>query len=282
MLRYLILATAVSSGGAAAWLTVDGGRAPEMIEPVVATPIAMTDVLVAAADIAEGGRLSQENLRWQPWPEASVQEGFITRAASPNAMNDLKGSLVRRALRDTDPILEAKLAPKSAGYMSALLPAGKRAVAVKVSAESTAGGFVLPNDRVDVLHTTTRSEGEGTSTVSRVILNNVRVLAVDQSQMDGTGDPTQKSVIGQTATLELDIAQVRTITAAQATGSLTLALRSIADVAEAAPLMPQEEPAKAALAARTSDRLVVTVTRNGKPETVEVKRHTRPSGQRIN
>ncbi|MEN3791614.1 Flp pilus assembly protein CpaB [Fulvimarina sp. MAC3] len=283
MLRYLILAAAVSSGGAAAWLTVDGGRTPEMTKPVVETPIAMTDVLVAAADIVEGGRLSAEKLRWQPWPEASVKDDFITRTASPNAMSDLEGSLVRRPLRETDPIIEAKLAPKSSGYMSALLPAGKRAVAVKVSAESSAGGFVLPNDRVDVIHTITRSVGDvGASTESRVILNNVRVLAVDQSQMDGNDDAAQKSVIGQTATLELDIAQVRTITAAQATGSLTLALRSIADVAEATPLLTPEDPASAAVGTRKRKQLVVTVTRNGKPETVEVKRHTRVSGQRIN
>ncbi|MER0238393.1 Flp pilus assembly protein CpaB [Fulvimarina sp. MAC8] len=279
MLRYLILAAAVSSGGAAAWLTVDGGRQPEMTESFVEAPIATTDVLVAAADMPEGSRLSPETLRWQPWPEASVKTGFITRTASPNALGELEGSLVRKPLLESDPIMEAKLAPKSSGYMSALLPAGKRAVAVKVSAESSAGGFVLPNDRVDVVHTTTRSQDEGSTTTSRVILGNVRVLAVDQSQM-GEDDGKQTTVLGQTATLELDLGQVRTITAAQATGTLTLALRSIADAAAETPLeLPEEAPK---LKTRTPPKLMVTVSRNGKTETVEVNRHTRVSAHRMN
>ncbi|MDY8110124.1 Flp pilus assembly protein CpaB [Fulvimarina sp. 2208YS6-2-32] len=278
MLRYLVLAAALSSGGAAAWLTVDGGSAPETTAPALQAPIQMTDILVAAGNVEEGGRLSADTLRWQPWPANAVLRTFVTRDVRPDALEEFEGTLVRKALLDGDPISESHMAPANAGFMSALLPAGKRAVAVKVSAESSAGGFVLPNDRVDVVHTTTITLDSGTETTSQVILDNVRVLAVDQSQT-GDSEGNQKTVLGQTATLELDIGQVKTITAAQATGSLTLALRSVADIAAVSPAAP---PQAAIARPRMPEKLLVTVRRNGKAETVEVKRHTRVSVQKAN
>jgi pilus assembly protein CpaB len=97
-------------------------------------------------------------------------------------------------------------------------------MAVRISAESTAGGFILPNDRVDVL----RSDGK--SMVSQTILSNVRVLAIDQVVDDANkNDSSKANVIGKTATLELDPSQAEIITAAQAAGTLSLSLRSAAD-----------------------------------------------------
>src|SRR6201993_1438860 len=123
-----------------------------------------------------------------------------------------------------EPIREENFTPRHAGYLATVLPSGKRAMAVRISAESTAGGFILPNDRVDVLHS------DGKSPVSHTILSNVRVLAIDQVVDETEKKENSKStVIGKTATLELDPSQAEILTAAQAAGTLSLSLRSAAD-----------------------------------------------------
>jgi pilus assembly protein CpaB len=96
---------------------------------------------------------------------------------------------------------------------------------VRISAESTAGGFILPNDRVDVLHS------DGKSSVSHTILSNVRVLAIDQVVDDTSkkNDTKSANVVGKTATLELDPSQAEILNAAQSAGTLSLSLRSAAD-----------------------------------------------------
>jgi pilus assembly protein CpaB len=114
-----------------------------------------------------------------------------------------------------------------------MLPPGKRAVAVRVSAESAAGGFILPNDRVDVLHIV--EVGEQKERVSQAILRNVVVLAIDQVVDDNSKDNkgnAKAAVVGKTATLELDKFQTEILTAAQAKGTISLALRSAADKSE--------------------------------------------------
>ncbi len=103
-----------------------------------------------------------------------------------------------------EPIREVKLARPGSGFLSAILPSGMRAVAVRVSASNTAGGFILPGDRVDVVadrcpaieRATRRREN-----VSRTILANIKVLAIDQTVGDKQGEAV---VVGKTATLELD------------------------------------------------------------------------------
>ena len=116
--------------------------------------------------------------------------------------------------------------------MSAILPEGKRAVATRIAADTSAGGFILPNDRVDVIMTrqAPNANGEsGTQYITETILNNVRVLAIDQTIEEKNGE---KVVVGQTATLELTPQQAQILTVAQQMSDrLTLALRSIADAA---------------------------------------------------
>ena len=111
------------------------------------------------------------------------------------------------------------------------MPSGKRAVAVRISASSTAGGFVLPGDRVDIVKTFTQASGNDSpgENVSTTILTNVKVLAIDQTIGQENGESV---VVGKTATLELDPAQVELITSAEASGTLSLSLRSITDTDE--------------------------------------------------
>jgi pilus assembly protein CpaB len=115
--------------------------------------------------------------------------------------------------------------------MAAILPSGMRAVSTEISPETGAGGFILPNDRVDVLLTRRQKNpdhpDQADVSTSEIILTNIRVLAVDQAPKEKDG---QTTVVGKTVTLELRPDQTPTLTAARSAGTLSLALRSIADV----------------------------------------------------
>lgn len=239
MMRALILMISLVSGMVAVLLTYptsDDGRA-EAVTVDVQPEVLMQEVLVASVAIEQGAILDTQNIRWQKWPEAAVHEGFVTRENRPDAIDDIAGTVMRGRLFPGEPVREDRLTPGNTSYMASLLPAGKRAVAVKVSAESAAGGFILPNDRVDVLLTRQR-EGQG-GVYSRTILRSVKILAIDQLA-DGAESDT---LIGRTATLELDAEQTETITSAEASGMLSLALRSVTDPhdTEVASL-PEPEP----------------------------------------
>jgi pilus assembly protein CpaB len=124
-----------------------------------------------------------------------------------------------------EPIREDKLS-RGSNLLASLLTPGKRAVAIRISVESTAGGFILPNDRVDVIQTVVRPGPNQTDNLSRTFLSNIRVLAVDQKVEETKG---QAVAVGKTATLELSPAQAEAIAAAQSNGTLSLSLRSVAD-----------------------------------------------------
>lgn len=223
LFRVVLLIGALGAGGVAAWLVI--AARPEPVTQVVVQPGPATqDVLVAAGDLQPAQTLTKENLRWQPWPQDALNPVYITKSSRPDAINSLAGAVVRNHMATGEPIQEGNLTPRHAGYLSTVLPSGKRAMAVRISAESTAGGFILPNDRVDVLHS------DGRSPVSHTILSNVRVLAIDQVVDDTTKNENSKAnVIGKTATLELDPSQAEILNAAESAGTLSLSLRSAAD-----------------------------------------------------
>ncbi|MBC7477913.1 MAG: Flp pilus assembly protein CpaB [Pseudorhodobacter sp.] len=230
MLRAIIVLVALSAGGVAAWLSLgpsaalSGDAAGSQIGSAVTT----TDVLVAATDLDRGSLLNAATMHWQPWPQNLVNAAFITRSQRPDAMTTLTGLVLRNGLTTGEPIFDAKLAAGDTGALSILLASGKRAIAVRISAENSAGGFILPNDRVDVLLTTTEMDKVGHNTVSsHLILKNVKVLAVDQ-----TIDSTSEAVVGKTATLELTPAEVEIVTAAETAGAISLALRPISENGE--------------------------------------------------
>jgi pilus assembly protein CpaB len=235
MLRVVIFIIAIGAGGLAGWLALSMQSADT---PAIAAAPApqepMEDVLVASAELPQGQALNEAGVRWQSWPKAAVNPGFISRAAKPDALTSLQGAVVRSHFVAGEPIREEKLARVSAGLLATLLPSGKRAVAIRVSVESTAGGFILPNDRVDVVQTLPAQAGGGI--FSRILLSNIRVLAVDQKADETKG---QAVVVGKTVTLELNPAQTEIIASAQAASSLSLSLRSLADSGEI-PVEPQE------------------------------------------
>ena len=220
MLRIIILVIALSAGVLAGWLalSLQPGVAVTTVE-TPAPPVPMTEVLVASSNIPQGQPLPHESLRWQAWPRDALVQGFVSRAAQPDAIKALTGSLVRSAFVAGEPIREEKLSRGASNLLASMLTPGKRAVSIRISVESTAGGFILPNDRVDVIQTIENS--------SRTLLTNIRVLAVDQRTEGSKGQ--EAVAVGKTATLELSPAQAEAVAAGQAVGMLSLALRSIAD-----------------------------------------------------
>jgi pilus assembly protein CpaB len=113
--------------------------------------------------------------------------------------------------------------------MAAILPTGMRAISTEISPETGAGGFILPNDRVDVILSKREKnpDGKGSDVVqSEIVLSNIRVLAIDQAPKEKEGS---NSLVGRTATLELKPEQAETLTRARQSGTLALALRSITD-----------------------------------------------------
>ncbi len=153
--RLAVLAVALAAGGLAAMMAArmrTPAPAPVVVERAEAVP--MTDVLVAVADIPIGNSLTANDLSWQKWPKEAAGGHFITRDARPDAREQLKGAVVRTPFYAGEPIREQKLVLGArSGFMSAILAAGMRAVSTEISPETGAGGFVLPNDKVDVILT---------------------------------------------------------------------------------------------------------------------------------
>jgi pilus assembly protein CpaB len=189
--------------------------------------VEVTEVLVASADIPMGTGVGA-NISWQQWPSTGVSDGFITKAAEPGALEELTKAVARVPIYSGEPMRRTKLVGGGQSFMSSILPAGRRAVATQIAVDTSAGGFILPNDYVDVIMTRRAENGSATGFVTETILQNIKVLAIDQVlQPDEKGE---MSKVGSTATLELTPEQAEIITVAQQMADrLTLALRSIAD-----------------------------------------------------
>jgi pilus assembly protein CpaB len=228
--RLVVLGVAVVAGGVAALLAGRSEKPPEAPAPQQAQ-IPSVEVLVAKGDIGLGQTVSGGDMQWVSWPANAASGNFITKTNRPDALDSLAGAIARAPFVAGEPIRDAKLVhAKGSGFMAAILPPGMRAVSVGIAPETGAGGFILPNDRVDVILTQRDRAAEKVTgsevQVSETILKNIRVLAIDQNVEEKNG---QRVVIGKTATLELSPGQAESLTLAQKLGSISLALRSITD-----------------------------------------------------
>ena len=231
--RIIVLIIALGAGAIAAYLASGAGpdNRPQPAQQAVQLPT--VDVLVAKSDIGLGQSVKPEDLQWQTWPAAASSNSFILRNARPEATTQIAGSIARAPFIAGEPIREQKLVKADgSGFMAAILPIGMRAVATEITPETAAGGFILPNDRVDVIlskHEKNPDSRAGTTDLvnSEIILTNIRVLAIDQAPKEKEG---QNAVVGRTVTLELKPEQTETLARARQSGTLSLALRSIADI----------------------------------------------------
>ena len=233
--RIMVLAIAIGAGGIAAYLA--SGSDPQPVVQAPAPKLDTVDVLVAKIDIPLGQTVKPEDLQWQTWPAATVSPSFIRRSDRGNAIADFTGSIARSPFFAGEPVRDAKLVKgNGSGFMAAILPTGMRAISTEISPETGAGGFILPNDRVDVILSRRERSGATETIISEIILGNIRVLAIDQAIEEKGG---QKVVVGKTATLELKPDQSETLARARQSGTLSLALRSLVDASE--PAAPVDE-----------------------------------------
>lgn len=238
---------------------VRGAFAPKKAEPVAvaAAPAAkpMTRVLVAKRDLPVGTRLAASDMGWQDWPADALNPAYVTDGAPPAVKSDgAKGAVVdatkaasgavfgepalqafvdavvREPILAGEPIMARKTVKSGEGnFMSIVLAPGKRAVAVPISVDSAAGGFIMPGDRVDLLFSKNNDADKG-GVVTRTVLRNVRVLAIDQT---AEAAPDAKALVGAVATIEVAAGDTEFLAAAQAQakagGFLSMTLRSYAD-----------------------------------------------------
>ncbi len=225
--RVIVAVIAITAAGGAAMLMKKAVKPP--VQRTIVKEIAEDYVLVAARKVELGEMLTRQHLRWEAWPK-KMSKHYITRRNDPQALRKYTGMIARATIQRGEPISPLKVVSKGeGGVMAALLSSGMRAIATPISAETAAGGFILPNDRVDVILSRTVKRGMERMIFSDTILRNVRVLAIG-AMMENKGNKRNSGKGKSTATLELTPEQARTLAAAQEQGDLTLALRSLADV----------------------------------------------------
>lgn len=228
--RIVVLTIAIGAGGIAAYLASGSDPKPVVPEPTAQMPT--MDVLVTKADIGLGQTVGPDDVQWQAWPATTAGANFIRRTDRPDAMTQIAGSIARSPFVAGEPVREQKLVKANgSGFMAAILPTGMRAVSTEISPETGAGGFILPNDRVDVILSKREKNPDRANNTdvvnSETILSNIRVLAIDQTIEEKNG---QKVVVGKTATLEVKPEQSEALARARQSGTLSLALRSLVDV----------------------------------------------------
>ncbi|MBU6298805.1 MAG: Flp pilus assembly protein CpaB [Alphaproteobacteria bacterium] len=228
----ILLLAAVAAGGAALLVRgLLGGGTPKAEARLEPPPVAVASVLVAAEDLQPGQPLLASQVRWQQWPASGTDASFIMQSSGVSLQSVVTGTVVRAPIVKGEPITFANVVKSgAAGFMAATLQPGMRAASISVSMASVAGGFILPNDRVDVI-LTQPANGGAKMAHSTIVLSDVRVLAIDQT----TDSRNKKSVSDvRTATLELTPQQAEGLARAQASGTLSLALRPLSDSASRA------------------------------------------------
>jgi pilus assembly protein CpaB len=252
--RLIILLVAAAAAIGAVFLvrtvqqpaTAAAAESPALAEAPPPVEIPVQQVLVANNAIPIGRFVSADDLRWQEWPADAPMESFLVQETSPEALDKMVGAVALVELVKGEPVTVNKLVhPGTTGFMSVMLTPGMRAVAIEIEPEAAAGGFIQPNDRVDVIVTReVESTGSGASNAmgvrSDLILSNVRILAIDAiygppPAVEGDTAPRSGQagvIMGSRATLELTERDSALINTARKAGDLSLVLRSVADLAQ--------------------------------------------------
>jgi pilus assembly protein CpaB len=201
-------------------------------------PVLGAAIMVAARPVSAGALLRAEDVRWQDWAAGDVPAGYFSRTAV--SADAVLGSVARRNFSVNEPLIQGQIvSPGERGFLAAVLTPGNRAVAVAVDAVSAASGLIWPGDRVDLILTQTFEHDDtkpSQKAVGETVLGDLRVLAIDQhlkEAVSGQTDPAELRV-PRTVTLEATSRQAEMIAVASGLGRLALALRSLANDADAA------------------------------------------------
>lgn len=230
-MRVLMFALAIGSAVVAGLLArgVIGKKQTQQAE--VITKVKTVDVLIAAKDIEVGEKLVAGVVAWKAWPADNVQDSMVTKDEKPDAEELFAEARASVPMFEGETVLEKKIVfPGQGGFMSAYLPKGMRAVSMAITSRSSAGGFILPNDRVDIL-LTKKLKGNGSAELikTEIVMHNVRVLAINQTFRQAKEGEDVSLKEGETATIEITPVQAEVMARVETEGELSLALRSIAE-----------------------------------------------------
>jgi pilus assembly protein CpaB len=228
MKRARIIGMAIAGGAAIAAMLLMYAVMGRTKERTVKVTVNTTEVLVAKADIKLGDVVKSADFKWLAWPQDAATAGYITKSGDANADKKFDGALARSAFLANEPIRPGKLIKANeGGVMAAILPAGKRAISTKIEEFTGVAGFIMPNDRVDVIRTGKDSGAGGRKQSYSVetILKNVRVLAIGQVlEGQDAKDGKKGAIAARTATLELSPSQAERLALERSTSDSTISL----------------------------------------------------------
>jgi len=216
---FIVMALALLSGLAAAWLALNYLRQPE--NPIRTVEPAATEVVVAARDLSLGTVLTAEDVKLASWPGGLLPEGYTA------SVEEVLGRGVITNVVLNEPLISRKMAVKEAGGgLPIVIPEGMRGVSVRVDDVISIAGFVLPGTRVDVMVTLDQGAQQG-NPVTKLMLQNIPVLTSGQVvEQDINGEPIQVTVI----TLLVSPEEAEQLVLAATRGRIQLALRNTLDV----------------------------------------------------
>jgi len=222
----LVVAAIAAIGALFLIRTMGGGRADTQAD--TAETIVGEQVLVAARDVPQGAALTPSDLAVAQFPEGSVGPTFVRISQQPSAQSEYVGAVTRRAFVQGEPINTSYvIQPEGRSFMAAQLQPGYRAMSIQVDTETAAGGFIQPNDHVDVIMTVEESRGGEEITRSEIVLRDIRVLAMNSNTQPQTTGEAPQSNDANFAVLELSAEEARILAHADAMGDIQLALRGV-------------------------------------------------------
>jgi pilus assembly protein CpaB len=251
---------------AQAWLNYQADLRLKAMQPPKQPTVASRTVVVAGAPLRYGNALASSNLREVAWPEGAVPAGTFASIGDVLAPGK---RIVLSSIEPNEPILASKITgPGQKATLSALIQEGMKAATIRVNDVDGVAGFVLPGDHVDVL--VTRQVDKSTSNTD-VVLQNIRVLAIDQLADDATDRP----IVAKAVTLEVDTVAAQRLSLAGSVGALSLALRKAGELSvegtRRITLLDLDSPYASTVRPTEGRALItITVTRAGKPQDYSV------------
>ncbi len=262
-----------------AFLQLQKMSEPPPAPVVTAAPVAevisnveYVEILAATRDIPKGTRLTPNMLQWKKWPEEALEPNLVNIKNQPQALEKYSNAVTLAKIYEGEPLMRQKVVQAGdRGLMAAQLRPGMRAISTRITADTAAGGFIQPGDRVDVILTTLLPQKRGQARnarnnhISNTIFENVPILAIGQTSTQNPGGTAY--VIGATALLEMSQSDSETLIEAQSRGEISLILRGLnRRSAGFVPSLATTERKKT-----TGGLSSITIIRNGQKQQVSVQ-----------
>lgn len=222
----VLVVAAIAAVGALLIIRSMGKSEPQQVE--VAAPIDGQQVLIAARDIPQGAAISPSDIGVAAFPEEAISDAFVRIANQPSAQSDFVGAVTRRAFVRGEPIVASSVVQaEGRGFMAAMLQPGFRAVSVEIDPATAAGGYIQPNDHVDVIATMRNEGGDGEGYRSVIVLQDIRVIALGEETQPQEGGDGPRVINAGVAVLEMSAEDARVLAQADALGQIHLVLRGV-------------------------------------------------------